>query len=185
MDQEGVDAPDEALLAAYRAGILKSAAALYDRHSGDLYSYAFWRLRDTNESEDVVQEAFFRLFTHRSAKSPSSVRAFLYTVARNLVLDVLRKASVRQKHLSFVFHTTSEGLAPGDSPPAELQGAALAELDRLPDDQRDAVVLKIFGKLTFPQIAEVQNVPEGTASSRYRNAIEKLAERLNVERGNR
>jgi len=183
MNREGLDAPDEELPAGSWAELLKSAGAIYDRHHQELYAYAYWQLRDPSESEDMVQEAFLRLFRRRSAAPPTSVRAFLYAVVRNLILDALRNASARRRHRSFVIQSSVEGASAEDPSPTELQRAALAELHRLPDDQRDAVTLKIFGKLTFAKVAEVLSIPEGTVASRYRNAIEKLAERLHVGRG--
>jgi len=183
MNREGLDAPDEELPAGSWANLLKSAGALYDRHHQELYAYAYGQLRDPSESEDMVQEAFLRLFAKRSAGPPTSVRAFLYAVVRNLILDALRNASAQRRYRSFVIQSSVEGSTAEDPSPTEIQRRALAELHRLPDDQRDVVTLKIFGKLTLAQIAEVLGIPEGTVATRYRNAIEKLAERLQVGRG--
>jgi len=79
---EPVEAPsDELLLDLCRSGQLDPAGALYDRHSRGLYAYARLHVRDAGESEDIVQEAFLRLFKQVPVRAPASVRAFLYASA--------------------------------------------------------------------------------------------------------
>ena len=64
---------------------------------------------------------------------------------------------------------------------SERQAAIAAALSELPEEQREVIVMKIWGGLTFPQIASALNQSVNTVASRYRYALEKLRERLVVE----
>ena len=61
---------------------------------------------------------------------------------------------------------------------AERRNAISAALGELPDEQREVVVMKIWGRLSFPQIAEALEISPNTAASRYRYALAKLREQL-------
>src|SRR6185503_19544787 len=88
-----VGASDEELLASLQSGDSRAAAPLYDRHHGGLYAYALSLLRDPALSEDVVHETFLRLMTARPERPVLAGKSFMYAVARNLALDLLRGAA--------------------------------------------------------------------------------------------
>ena len=164
---------DGDLLSHYREGDLEAAAALYDRHCRGLYLYARSLTGDAARAEDAAQEAFVRLLERDARRPPDSVQAFLYAVVRNLVRDDLRKAAVRRKADPAMFERRP-GPWPGPCSEEEVGSAVLA----LPEDQRETVVLKVYAGLTFAEIAELGGVSLATAASRYRYALEKLAESL-------
>jgi len=85
--------PDGGLLDALRRGDPGAAAQLYDRHHRGLYAYARSLLRDAALAEDVVHDTFVRLLSPARDRSIHSFQAFLYTVARNLAMDLLRRKS--------------------------------------------------------------------------------------------
>ena len=146
---------------------------LYERVGRGLYAYARSLAGRADLAEDFVQEAFLRyLQTGRSPADPTA-GPFLYGIVRNLGLDLARRSARREKH----------ELEAGRAKAVVSAGAealALAELEHLPFEQREAVVLKLFGDLTFEEIGELVRVPAATAASRYRYALEKLAARLSA-----
>jgi RNA polymerase sigma-70 factor (ECF subfamily) len=156
-------------------GDLDAAAQLYDRHHRGLFSYVRALLRDRAAAEDVVQDAFLRLLVADVHRPILSVQAYLYTIARNLALDALRR---RSRHSEPQAHPESQVSTPDGDPRARQ---AVEALEQLPEEQRETVVLKIFSGLTFAQIGEVLSVPAGTAASRYRYALERLADLLSEE----
>lgn len=142
-------------------------AALYDRLSRRLYAYALALTGDAARSEDAVHDAFVRLLEYAPGRSVDSVEGLLFTSTRNLIFDDRRRRAVRRD-------------VPAPLPLVQPSGvpddAASQALGRLPEEQREAVVLKIYGGLTFAAIGEVTGTSLATAASRYRLGIEKLAD---------
>jgi RNA polymerase sigma-70 factor (ECF subfamily) len=146
---------------------------LYERVGRGLYAYARSLTGRADLAEDFVQEAFLRyLQTGRSPLDPAA-GPFLYGIVRNLGHDLARRSARRAKHES-----EAARAKPVVSPGSEA--LALAELEQLPLEQREVVVLKILADLTFEEIGELVRAPAATAASRYRYALEKLTARLSA-----
>jgi RNA polymerase sigma-70 factor (ECF subfamily) len=149
-----------------------AAAELYDEHSHALYAYALSLTGDAAASEDLVHDAFVRLIEYPHI--PESDEAFLFTVVRNRAIDLRRRGAVRRDHP-----------APlplrADGPDAAVADAATLALGRLPEEQREAVVLKIYSGLTFADIGRLTGTSLATAASRYRLGLEKMAGWLSQE----
>jgi RNA polymerase sigma-70 factor (ECF subfamily) len=155
---------DAALLLAYRRGQLEAFTTLYDRYADRLYFYA--RTLAGNAAEDVVQEAFTRLFRVEPSGPDVPLAPFLFTVVRNLAVDALRRDGARERaHADLA---SRPGSSEPDSEFAEL-------LDLLPVEQREVVFLKLHTGLTFAEIAEVTGQKLPSVASRYRYALEKLS----------
>jgi RNA polymerase sigma-70 factor (ECF subfamily) len=144
-------------------------AGLYDRLGRRLYAYALSLTGDASRSEDAVQDAFLRLLQYAPGRDLKSLEGFLFTATRNLILDDHRRRAVRRQTPAPLVLTQASG-APDD--------AASQALGTLPEEQREAVVLKIYGELTFAEIGEVTGTSLSTAAARYRLGIEKLGELL-------
>jgi RNA polymerase sigma-70 factor (ECF subfamily) len=172
---------DEELLARLQAGDAAAAALLYDRHHRGLYAYALSLLRDPSLSEDVVHETFLRLLTARPERPVLLGKSFVYAVARNLALDLLRGAVRQEEHRLPLARAAEQRATPDGGDNERRTSSLLSALAELPQEQRETVTLKTFSGLTFAQIAEVLSISPGTAASRYRYALEKLAERLKAE----
>lgn len=173
------DVTDAEALRRLRAGDLEPAATLYRRYGRGLFAYARSMTPDRASAEDIVQEAFLRLFLFEGADEIRSARAFLFALARRLAADAARKAAVRQKHRRKGAGTPAASLA--EPPQDELGLAAYAGLQSLPPEQREVVVLKVLSELTFAEIGELLDLSPATAASRYRYALEKISERLKEE----
>jgi len=178
-----------ALLAAFAllaAGLdLAALRALYRACSGRMMAVALHLLRDRDEAEDVVQEAFLELWRRAPAYDVArgSPEAWAIVVARSRALDRVRaRGSARR----------AEERAGDEPPPSVAQPIEHAEaserrtrvrvaLSSLPEAQRQAVELAFFAGLTQTEIAERQGEPLGTVKTRLRLAMEKLAALLGEE----
>lgn len=149
------------------------AAELYDRLGKPLFAYALSLTGDPARSEDLVHDAFLRWMRHD--RPIRSAGGFLFTAVRNLAIDARRRAAIR-RDAPLPLTPASPSSTPSDA------AAAAAALSRLPEEQREAVVLKIYSGLTFAAIAEITGTTTSTAASRYRLAMEKLAELLSSEK---
>ncbi len=134
------------------------------------------------DAEDIVQEAFVR-FWRRRDRAGDAV-AYLYACVRSYALEWLRGRQRRHRREEVAARTesvTDEEPFVGAAEHAERRRAIEDSLGELPESQREVVVMKIWGGLTFPQIADALGIPANTAASRYRYALEKLREQLAEE----
>lgn len=169
---------DGELVGRYRAGDLEALLALYRRYSGALHLYACSLTGDPASAEDLVQEAFVRLMSAGRDHLRETVRPFLYAIVRNLARDDSRRSSVERGHAPALALRAARTEFADPESLKRLEQTVARALESLPAEQREAVVLKIYVGMTFEEISEVVGIPQGTAISRYRYAIEKLGELL-------
>lgn len=136
--------------------------------------------RSLADAEDVLQEAFVRYWRHQR-QLPGDPQALLVTSIRRAAIDLARRESRRTAREEFAGaggeqqETLFEKLpGEGDERRQEIEAA----LRRLPAEQREVLVLKIWQELTFEQIAEALDIPPNTAASRYRYALTALRKQL-------
>jgi RNA polymerase sigma-70 factor (ECF subfamily) len=143
-------------------------------HGAALVLFARQWLPAVADAEDVVQEAFVRFW--RARQRADDPTAFLYACVRRSALDWLRSHRRRVAREVVVARNESIGdrLFVAGPERDERRAAIEAALANLPEDQRTVLVLKVWGGLTFPQIAETLEIPANTAASRYRYALDKL-----------
>jgi RNA polymerase sigma factor (sigma-70 family) len=149
-------------------------AQLFDRHAAALELYAAqW----VSAPADVVQEAFLQLV--RQKRLPDRPVAWLYRVVRNGAFSAARRearrqhneqAAIAQARLRFEI----EGESPLDV------GSAAKALQALPDEKREVVVARIWGGLTFEEIAEIAEISSSEAHRRYEAALAALRQSLGV-----
>jgi RNA polymerase sigma-70 factor, ECF subfamily len=135
------------------------------------------------DAEDVVQTAFVRFWR----KYPDANREhfpLLYSAVRTIALDRNRgddRRIRRENHPDAPVPREDApcfDLAYQEPEHAELAISLDVALRQLPDEQREVVVLKIWGELTFAQIAETLGAPLNTVAARYRYALDKLRNRI-------
>ncbi len=153
-----------------------------ERHGAALVLLARQWVTDRADAEDIVQEAFVRFW--RSRHRAVDPTAYLYTCVKRSALEWLRSRRRRAQREEAVARPE---VAPGESlfvsPLEQDERRAIVEaaLRRLPEAQREVLVLKIWGELSFPQIAAALGISANTAASRYRYALAKLREQLAEE----
>src|SRR5205814_6906694 len=131
------------------------------------------------DAEDVVQEAFIRFW--RSRGTVADPVASLFACVKHCALDWQRSRRRQLRREEQAARPEAEPLFVGSSECGERRAAIEDALRELPADQAEVLVLKIWGELTFPQIAEALDISPNTAASRYRYAIVKLRETLAEE----
>jgi RNA polymerase sigma-70 factor (ECF subfamily) len=155
----------------------------YDEHSRLVYAAAYRILGNAAQAQDVVQDVFLRLW--RRPRTFDSARGelgpYLRMMARSRALDLWRegqaagRASDRLKVAVAQAEPRDEAERPSTQAERSEQGETVrAAVRRLPDAQREAVVMAYWGGLTADEIARRIEVPLGTAKSRIRLGLEKL-----------
>lgn len=128
--------------------------------------------RSDADADDVVQEAFVRFWKHQR-HMPGNPNALVVTSIRRAALDLLRRSDRRTaREKAVATDTETVGWFEPESDP-RLQSLA-ESLELLPAEQREVVVLKIWGELTFDEIGEQLAISPNTAASRWRYAMESL-----------
>jgi RNA polymerase sigma-70 factor (ECF subfamily) len=152
---------------------------LWDEHAAALWRYA-WRLTgDPAHAEDVMQETLLRAWQHPQVlNNGQSPRAWLFTVARNMVIDDRRSARFRNEVMSLDGSGPPEPASPdelGGALNRALIGDAMAQLSA---DHRAVVGRSYFLGWTTAQIAADLEIAEGTVKSRLHYALRGLREAL-------
>ena len=120
------------------------------------------------EAEDIVQEAFVRFWRRQHSVAN---RALLYATVRSTALDRLRSDRRRARREAAVALDEAQHLEPQFTTVDEGQQMLAAAVERLPNEQREVVILKIWNELTFAEIGHVLEISQNTAASRYRYAL--------------
>jgi RNA polymerase sigma-70 factor (ECF subfamily) len=153
---------------------------LYDEHAQALFAFLLNFTRHEADTHDLLQELFVKLANRPELlDNVRDERAFLLRLAHNLAIDLIRRRGTREKNYEQLANVPAPIFAPAAEPDERAFREALsAALGEIPSDQRAVVHLKLWGGLTFEQIAALLGIPLNTAASRYRYGLDKLRERL-------
>ncbi len=151
----------------------------FQSHGPKLLLCARQWTRSAADAEDIVQDAFVRFWRHQR-HLPGEPMALLVTSVRRAALDRARGDDRRVRREDFAFAGDRETFAEFASGlEADERRLALEEaLGRLPPEQREVLVLKIWAELTFEQIGRELGLSPNTAASRYRYALAALRQEL-------
>ena len=178
------DVDDPQLASELAARNEEALAELYNRYGGLAYATAMRVLGDSATAEDVVQEAFFKLWNNATnfASTRGSLRGWLTAAVRNRAIDRLRGRSAHERDECALTPQLS-ATEPMSDPwrgvsVAQDQTAVRVALASLPDQQRLALELAYYGSYTQPEIAGMMGVTLGTIKGRMRLGLRKLSGRL-------
>lgn len=160
--------PAEGNRAAFKAEILA--------HLDAVYRYALSLTRERSEAEDLTQDTFLQALRHWDQYRPgTNARAWLFTICRNLFLRQrerrAREEPTEAAELDALSTAAQAATAPSDAGRAlfdtpELDDVIRKELDKLPEEYREVVVLSDLQDQSYADIAEVLGIPIGTVKSR-------------------
>ncbi len=153
---------------------------VYDAHASALFAFLLNLTRSESDTRDLLQEVYIRL-----ARRPEwlagveNERHFLLRLAHNLVVDLARRRTARERRQERYGSEWVGLFAPGVDPDREIFARELNRaLGELPAEQRAVVHLKLWEGMTFEAIADALEIPLNTAASRSRYGLDKMRERL-------
>jgi RNA polymerase sigma-70 factor, ECF subfamily len=191
MDPHRTTPSDGELLARIVRGDSTAVALLYDRYAATLLGVALRILRERADAEDVIHDAFVIVGERAGyyVAERGSVVAWLVTLTRNLGIDRKRRRD-RRGNLDRTVLVHEPGLHTdhAETPEAQVLGASECSrmrkaLSTLPAPQRSTLELSFFSGLSYPEIAEMENVPLGTIKSRAARGLLALRNALEAEGG--
>lgn len=144
--------------------------AAYLAHGAELYRFVLRGLGDQMAAQDVVQEVFLRAWRASDRFDPelSSLRVWLFAIARNAMIDHSRTAAARPWQSNLVDHPTAEAATPvmDDGTDALLRSWVIEEaLQRLSEDHRTALAQTHLKGRPYTEVAAELGVPVGTVRS--------------------
>jgi RNA polymerase sigma-70 factor, ECF subfamily len=177
--EERPEPTDGELIARWKAGDSRAATQLVGRHSQALARFAA-SAGERDEIEELVQDTFVRAFgSLDSFRGESSLRTWLFTIERRLMLD--RRRAERRSRVTVPVEESdhvSEYGALDSLIAEEAQERVRRSLDALSPTQRDVFTLRVQQGLSYKEIAEILDSTEGAARVHYHNAIQTVKEFL-------
>lgn len=149
-------------------------SALYRAHVGDVRRFALFLSGDAALADDIVSETFVRAWHARSRLDLTTVKAYLFAIARNLYLQQRRRANR--------LNPLDDRLAdPGPGPHEQMRAqqdldAVLAALQELPEIDRAAVLMRADDAMPYEEIAKALGISVSSAKVKVHRARLKLAE---------
>lgn len=160
---------------------------IYENYVGYIYRIVYEVLQNRENAEDMTSEFFIRLWDKAEQFKPGNGhKGYLATMARNMAVDFLRKH--KKEELTALMQDLREEpeeekrktpvLAEGKESKVEQQVVSdmtiKQALETLKPSERQIVSLKVLGEMTFKEIAAAMDIPMGTVTWKYQNAIKKL-----------
>ena len=176
---------DVALVAMVRAGDDSALAALYDRYGRQVYALARRILADEQLSQDVVQEVFLTIWrdTARFDSQRGGFSSWLLAMAHHKSVDLVRREDShrrRRVELDELNQQQSDDPEVSEQVWASMRGQRVRQaLKKLPETQREALVLAYFGGYTQRDIAGLTDAPLGTVKTRMLAGVRRLQQFLN------
>jgi RNA polymerase sigma-70 factor (ECF subfamily) len=146
-----------------------------DRHAELFYLYARQQTRTEADAKDVLQDALTEAWTKTAGGIPD--KAMVFATIRRRAVDLGRSMDRRLKREQSAACGHADWFLP-DFSAGDTRDVLAAAVLKLPPDLREVLMLRIWGDLSFPAIAQLTGVPTATATSRYRYALEHLREHL-------
>jgi len=157
-------------------------------HSSRLYAYARQRCGSREDAEDMIQDALIRLWGYQEERDnvPPDL-PLAYSVLRFVAMDHGKKQSrkKRKEEAIIYLHDHDDYWLDSSAENDEESDLLRQAVDKLGEKLREVVTLKVWGSLTFNQIAETMAISPNTAASRYRYALEQLERKLETLKNER
>ena len=165
MAERSTDAEDAALATRAAGGDAEAFGALYDRYVDAVYRYVYYRVRNEAEAEDVTSEVFLKALRAIPRYQPRQpFLAWLYRIARNTLIDRLRRARPQVSFEDALQHPNADRVLDPDARLERLSDSAdlRAAIARLTPLQQEVIVLRFVEGLDTKEIGRIVGRRDGT-----------------------
>jgi RNA polymerase sigma-70 factor (ECF subfamily) len=168
---------EEDLVELLRSNDKSAFEYLYDNYSGALYGIIFKIISDHEQAEDILQEAFVRIWNNFSAYDPSKGRLFTWmlNITRNLTIDTTRSKSFKKQSKIQSSEKAVDYASNNNNEKERFDALGIRnQVSLLKEDYRQIIVLSYFEGFTQDEISKKLGIPLGTVKTRMRAAIFEL-----------
>jgi RNA polymerase sigma-70 factor (ECF subfamily) len=160
-----------------RAGDWDAFGDLFEEYSPQLYAYAFAFVGDRQAAEDIIQDTFVYLWTHRErVEWEESIYGYLLRSVRNACINHKLRRETDRRHRDAVLAQAAEAGdgAPDEQTPEEVRRTLEAQLEQLPEKCREIFVMGTLDGMSYLDIAERLGISVNTVKTQLRRAKGKL-----------
>ncbi len=184
---------DEELIKKFQNGDIGAYTEIVNRYKDRLYNFIYRYLYDSDRAEDILQDTFIKLYTHKNSyRQIAKFSTWLYTIAGNLAKTELRKLKRRKTYsISEVSRNEKEFIikspntdTENDANSINIEKSIQKALNQLPQDFKTIIILRDIQELSYEDISCIVNVPIGTVKSRINRGRLKL-QKLLTNKGER
>jgi len=166
---------DRDLIAKARRGHVDAYNVLVSRWEKRVFNYLLRLVSNREDAMDLSQDVFLKAYQNlKKLEDPAKFPGWLFRIAHNEAFSLLRKNRPEGE----ISGELSSGESSGRMFPIELNLAVQSALGRLSDDQREAVLLKVYQGFKFEEMAEILSCPVSTVKSRLYTALDLLKQTL-------
>jgi RNA polymerase sigma-70 factor (ECF subfamily) len=168
---------EEDLVALLKSGDESAFSYLYDHYSGALNGIIFRMINDTGLAEDILQEAFVKIWNNFSSYDPSKGRLFTWmlNITRNLAIDTIRSKGYKKQSKIQSSENAVDNVSNNINEKERFDALGLRnQVTLLKEDQKQIIDLAYFEGFTQNEISQKLGIPLGTVKTRMRSAISEL-----------
>lgn len=165
---------------AIKDGDLRAFNELFDRYGKRLYHFSIGYLKSAADSEEIVQEVFLKIWNNREELSAQkSFESYLFTIAKNSILNTIRKSKSEQAYLSYAkLHPGKNVLLDDELNFRELEEAYKEAVEQLSPRRKEIFMLNREQSLSNAEIAEKMNVSVKTVENQMTSALSEIRKNL-------
>ncbi len=154
----------------------------YKKHSKEVFNFLVFNYGDKQLAEDIIQEAFLTLWKNCKNVPLKNVRAYLYTISKNKIIDTFRNANRALKYKKSTSNMTEKQTPEYIFEEKEFHQELNRVLDRMPENYRVPFLLNRVDKKKYKEIAEIMGVTVKSVEKRIFNALEFLQKELQINK---
>ena len=168
------------LISQFKSGNEFAFELIFHQTKGKLKGFLKKVLPVTEDVESILQEIYLKLWLNRnSIDTKKNIEAFLFTIAKNRVIDVMRKRLIRQKYLENLWHQLREGQSNSLDTLEKVEYSELEKMifelvEKLPPRRQLIFKLNRINGLSYSDISKRLNISENTVDSQMRKALDFL-----------
>jgi len=151
-------------------------ASLYEEYYDRIARYAYARIGDRCEAEDIASETFLKALEslHKYRDQGIPIQAWIFRIAHNLVVDHLRKVT-KNRDLPIEIESTIDDSDPAATAEIKIQIESVKlAMEKLTEEQREVLQLRFFGQMTSREVSGIMQKSDGAVREMQRAALEKL-----------
>jgi RNA polymerase sigma factor (sigma-70 family) len=178
---ESIKYSEEELVAQLQSRNQQAFSYLYDNYAGALNGIIYRLVEDKELAEDILQEAFVKIWNNFSSYDTSKGRLFTWmlNLTRNLTIDTLRSKGYKKQNKISSDENSVSNYADNNNPVEKFDALGLRkQLINLKPEQRNIIDMAYFNGFTQDEIAKQMGIPLGTVKTRMRSAIIELRKML-------